>query len=305
MIENVPVPLSGVMLAVAATGILLKAYGEFFYWLCGGLAFILFVLWLARLVLFFPAFKKDLKNPVLASVSGTFLMGTFFISTYLKVLFGNGAIILWSAAIVAYGVFVLYFTWHFVRKMKISEVYTGYFIVYVGPVAIANTAPSFAMEAVGRMAFWFGLALLGPVLLLLLYRYWRYAVKLPALRPLFGIFAAPFSLCLVGYLHVFAHPNLALVVFLLAGSLIFYLLSLWEIPSLFSRSFYPSFASYTFPYVNSAIALKLAFAALDLGKFWVLVNHLQIILAVGLVLYVLVRYLLYFAWSFETEEVLI
>ena len=295
LIKKIPIPFSGLMLATAATGNLLQSYSELFHTLFGAVAFIMFLLCLAKFILYPRLIIEDHKNPVFASVSGAFLMGTFFISVYLKSYLGIFAELLWFADIVAYVVLMIYYTARFVRKLDIKEVYTGYLIVYVGPIAITNTAPAFGMQLIGQIAFWVGFVLLIPTLILLAYRYMKHREIADGLKPLFGIFAAPFSLCLVGYLKSFAHPSTGMIIGLLTFSLIFYLIGVCGIRSIYRYRFFPSFASYTFPFVNSAIALKLTIIYFQLGSFWRIVNDLQIVIAVSLVLYVFVRYLLYFA----------
>jgi exfoliative toxin A/B len=85
-------------------------------------------------------------------------------------------------------------------------------------------------------------------------------VKGPALPdpalPTLAIFAAPPSLCLVGYLAVTEAKQLPVVYALLAvaaASLLFVLASL---PRILRVRFAPTYAALTFPFVISAIALK-------------------------------------------------
>ncbi len=140
-----------------------------------------------------------------------------------------------------------------------------------------------------------------PTLILLIYRYLRYPKIIESLQPLFAIFAAPFSLCLVGYLQSFSHLSGEFLLVLLFFSLVFYGIGFLGLRSIFRLAFFPSFASYTFPFVNSAIALKLTIPILRLSRIWQVFNDFQIIVAVLLVFYVFVRYLLFFA-NVELEK---
>ena len=251
------------------------------------------ILILAKLLRFPKLVQSEMKNPALASVSGTFTMGLLLLSAFLKPYLGILAEILWFLTIFLYACLIIYFSWTFVRRLRISDVYTGYLIIYVGPIAITNSAASFGQERIGQLAFWFGFACLWPVLALLGYRYLKFRQIPPGFQPLFGVFSAPFALCLVGYLKSFPSKSTGFVIFLVSFCLIFYLLGFLRIRSLFTREFYPSFASYTFPFVNSALAIKLSIAYFALSGVWGIFNLLQSLLALFLVLYVLTRYIIF------------
>lgn len=72
VIKRVPVPLCGVMLGMAALGNLLQSYSEGIRVLCGAVAALLLILVLLKLIMFPGMIKEDMKNPIMASVSGTF-----------------------------------------------------------------------------------------------------------------------------------------------------------------------------------------------------------------------------------------
>ena len=71
-IKKVPIPLCGVMLGTAALGNLLQSYSEGIRYVCGIVAGLLLVLVLLKLCLFPGLVKEDMKNPIMASVAGTF-----------------------------------------------------------------------------------------------------------------------------------------------------------------------------------------------------------------------------------------
>lgn len=90
MIKRVPIPLCGVMLAMAALGNLLQSHSEQLRSVCGVIAGILLFLVILKLVLFPKAIMEDLKDPIMASVSGTFSMALMLLSTYVKPLTISG-----------------------------------------------------------------------------------------------------------------------------------------------------------------------------------------------------------------------
>ena len=74
VIKKIPIPICGVMLGAAALGNLLQSYSEGIRYVCGVFAAFLLILALLKLIMFPGAVKEDMKNPIMASVSGTFPM---------------------------------------------------------------------------------------------------------------------------------------------------------------------------------------------------------------------------------------
>ncbi len=295
VIQKVPVPLAGVMLGCAALGNLLQSYSAGVRLLFGGIASLLFLLLVLKLVLFPAAIKEDLKNPIMMSVAATFPMGIMLLSVYAKPYIGAAAATaIWFAAIALHVVLICAFTYRFFRKLDITKVFASYFIVYVGIAAAGITAPAFGMTAVGTAAFWFGFVSLLALLVLVGYRYVKYpAIPAPA-QPLFCIFAAPTSLCLAAYLQSVQTKSLGLVVFLAVLATALYLLSLVKLFPLLRLPFFPSYAAFTFPFVISAIAMKQLGGYLTGAGYTVAflpaVVLIETIIATALVCYTLVRF---------------
>ncbi|MDF2890110.1 MAG: C4-dicarboxylate transporter [Clostridia bacterium] len=84
MIKKLPLPIAGLMLALAAAGNLLLSYGGIYRNLFGVIAGIVLVLLLAKVLIMPKAIKEGFENPVVASVMPTFSMGLILLSTYLK-----------------------------------------------------------------------------------------------------------------------------------------------------------------------------------------------------------------------------
>lgn len=72
MIKKIPLPATGVMLGMAALGNLLQSYSEGVRLLCGAVSLILGILIVIKIILYPGQFAGDMKNPIMASVSGTF-----------------------------------------------------------------------------------------------------------------------------------------------------------------------------------------------------------------------------------------
>ena len=296
MIRKIPVPLAGVMLGCAALGNLLQSYSEAVRYVFGGIAAVLMLLLLLKLVLFPSAIREDLGNPILASVSATFPMGLMLLSVYTKPFIGVAAKFIWFFAIALHAALILYFTVKFILKFDIKKVFASYFIVYVGIAVAGITAPAYEMQQVGAISFWFGFISLLILLPVVGYRYVKHtAIPEPA-RPLFCIFAAPTSLCLAAYLQSVATKAIWLVIALAVLASVLYLLSLIRLVTFLRLKFYPSYAAFTFPFVISAIALKQTMGYLNnagqsYGFLPVLVQ-IETVVAAILVVYTLVRFVI-------------
>ena len=156
MIKKVPVPLCEIMLGFAALGNLLQSYGEGIRSVCGIVAAFLLILIFAKLLLFPQMIKEDMKNPIMASVAGTFPMALMLLSTYVKPYIGAAAMYIWFFAIALHIVLIVYFTVKFVLKLQLPKVFASYYIVYVGIAVAAVTAPAYEQLGIGTAAFWFG-----------------------------------------------------------------------------------------------------------------------------------------------------
>ena len=295
-LSRLPLPITAVSLSLASLGNLLASYSQGIRLFCGGLAFVLLLAFAAKILLYPALFKEDMKNPVMASVFCTFSMTIILLSAYVRPWLGPGTAVCWYLGIALHAVLVLYFTWNFMRKPVFSRVYACYFIGYEGFVTASVTAEQFDALPVGQAAFWFGFCMLFVLIPFITYRY----VTLPAVedgaKPLFCIYTAPPGLCLTGYLHAFPEPSPVIAGFLTVLCLFMYTMVCSRLPKFLRLPFYPSYASFTFPFVISATGISLMGEYLHgIGfpaVFLEVIGRLQTAAAVFLVGYVLLRFLL-------------
>ena len=266
-LKRVPLPLSGVALGFAALGNLLSAYNMSFKVICGVLAFIGLILITGKYLSDIEAFTTDMKNPVIASVSGTYTMALMLLAVYVKPLVPAFAIALWYIAVVLHFILIIYFTLNIVLKIKIPDemmkIAASFFIVYVGIAVASVTAPAFKNMALGQICFWIGFILYIPFFIYVSYRYIKLGNKKIEAKALASIYAAPASLCVAGYISSFEQKNILFLGGLYIFSLLMYLVGTAVAIDLFVSfvknndfKFYPSFAGLTFPFVISAIATK-------------------------------------------------
>lgn len=295
MIKKVPVPLCGVMLGFAALGNLLQSYGEGIRSLCGIVAAFLLVLVLLKLIMFPQMIKEDMKNPIMASVAGTFPMALMLLSTYVKPYIGVVAMYIWFFAIGLHLVLIVYFTMKFILKLEMPKVFASYYIVYVGIAVAAVTAPAYEQLGIGSAAFWFGFVTLVALLILVTIRY----VKCPNVpepaQPLICIYAAPTSLCIAGYVQSVTPKSKTFLLAMLAVATVIYIFALVKAIGYLKLKFYPSYAAFTFPFVISAIATKQTMACLaNMGSPMPVLQYVvlgETIIAVAFVVYTFVRFM--------------
>lgn len=294
MIKKLPLPIAGLMLALAATGNLLVSYGNGIRNIFGILSFVVMLLIVAKIVTAPSSVKEGFENPVVASVMPTFSMGIILLATYIKPFAASVAFGVWIIGIVLHVMFILAFTKKYMLNFNIKKVFPSYFIVYVGIVCASVTAPAFGMAALGKAIFYFGFLAYLVLLPIVMYRTSKFKeIPEPAL-PTLIIYAAPASLCLAGYLNSFEVKNIYIIGFLAALSIVMCIFAFTKVFKLLKLKFYPSNSAFTFPFVITAIAFKglngflikneMAVSGL---KYLVIAIELW---ATGIVIYVLVRY---------------
>lgn len=297
ILKKYPVPITGLILGLAAAGNLVQSHGEVYRSIFGIISGILFITMVAKIFMFPKDVSESLNNPVVASVFPTFSMAVMLLSTYIKPFGASIAFIIWIAGFAMHIILILWFTKKFVIGFKIEQVFPSWFIVYVGIVVASVTGPAYKMAAAGQAAFWFGLAAYLVLLPVVIYRVVSIKKIPEQALPGLVIFAAPASLLLAGYMNSFSAKNMAIVWLLLALSIIMYVAAIIMLFSLLKLKFYPSYSGFTFPLVISGISMKLTNGFLVKSGYIVpilkILASFQEILAVAITLYVLIRYIIF------------
>ncbi|AWZ48026.1 TDT family transporter [Hathewaya limosa] len=302
--QRIPVPIAGLMLALATTGNLLLSYGSIYRNIFGSISGLILILLILKIFLDFKGILKDLENPIIASTIPTFTMGVMILTTYIKPYIPLVAKGIWILAIILHCFLIVYFTVKFILKFNIKKVFPSYFIVYVGIAVVSITAPAYKALSFGRVIFWFGF--ISYLMLLPIVTYRIFCVKQiqePAL-PTIIIMAAPPSLCLAGYISSFQEKSIIMIGFLTILSLIMFIVSLLYIPKILRGKFYPSYSALTFPLAITAVAMKQTNVFLiknnnSIGALKYLVK-IQELIAVSIVIYVLIKY---FKFMFIKDKV--
>lgn len=296
LLKKLPIPISGLMLGLAALGNLIGTYNQSMRYVFGSCAAIIFILLLLKMIIMPAAWKEAFENPVVASIMGTFSMSMMLLSTYIKPFGASFAFFMWWGGIILHILLILAFTKKHVMSFSIKKVFPSFFIVYVGIVVASVTSPIYKMLAVGKLIFWIGFVLYLIWLPIVIYRIYKYKEIPEAVLPTITIFAAPASLCTAGYLSAFETKQPYLVIFLAILAVLMFLYVLLKLPKLLKLQFYPSYSAFTFPIVITAIAftgLSKYFSKINLTiPGFSILQIFTLILACGLVIYVLIRYII-------------
>lgn len=152
IIENLPIPISGLILALLSLGNLLQGYSRL---ICGLIAVIFIILLILRLLLYSDDVKHDLSNPIILSNSGTFSMSLMILSTYINSYSPNFALTVWIFGIAIHILLIVYFTYqNIIRNFNINMVYPSYWIVFVGITMAAITAHVHGLNEIGFIFFY-------------------------------------------------------------------------------------------------------------------------------------------------------
>ncbi len=304
-IKKIPIAICGLALALAGLGNLLSSHGVIIKSLCGSLSGLILLLVLGRFLLDKKAFMEELNNPIGLGLFPSFSMALVLLSTYIRP-YGQLSIFFWYGGLFIHLGILLIFIKKYVLNFKLENVFPSYFVVFVGHVVLSLSASSMNRPLIGEISFYLGLTSYIIILPLLTYRLRKIKILKEGIRPTLAIFTAPMSLLLAAYLSSFKSINTNLIFVMVSICLLSYIFVCIKMFDLLKLKFYPSFAAFTFPFVISGLAFKLASNYLSLLGY----NYLKPLalisqgLAVFIVIYVFFSYIK-FLFVKEEKEVLL
>lgn len=292
MIEKIPLPICGVILALFSLGNLLNDTHPLLKSICVALGMIFLILIISKLILYPEKIKADFQNPILTSNSGTFSMSLMLLSTYLSLFIPNIAFGIWILGVALHILLMIYFTYHFIiHNFNILTVYPSYWIVYVGITMGAITAHAHNLEEIGIIFFIVGFIAMILTMPLIIYRYIKYTDIPNGNKPLICIFTAVLSILIVGYINSFNTISNEFLIVMYIFACILYIFAFVKFIEYRNLKFYPSFAAFSFPFVISGLATKGVIS--KIGPNIILNNILNIetVIATVIVAYVLMKYI--------------
>ena len=294
IIKNIPIPITGIILATLSLGNLLQDIHPFLRYGFGVIGAVFLILILLKVIFYPRDIKNDFKNPIVVSSSGTFSMSLMILSTYIIPFTSSIAYAIWILGVVLHILLMIYFTYHFIiHDFNISNVYPSYWIVYVGITMAAITAHFHGINEMDFIFFIIGFIGMLASTPLVLYREFVYKNIPDANKPLTCIFTALFSILIFGYLNSAETISNEFAILLYAIACVFYIFAFYKLVSFRNLEFYPSFAAFTFPFVINALATKGILSTIGNNSILNGVLTLQTVIATALVVYVIVKYYIY------------
>ncbi len=300
IIERVPLPMAGVMLAFAALGNFMKKTEIFGWFIPELISVMLLVLLLLKIVLFPRMVRDGMRGGAVAGASGALSMGLMYLGACAGGFSHAAGAVIWYIGFLVHILLIVYFTVRFVLHFQMKQVYTTWFLVYVGIAAASQAAASFGLAAAGQWIVWYGLAATLVLMVLITVRYRRIPSEKP-LRPLLTIYAAPVSLCLAGYLAAFPDKSRMLVLVLIIIAQVFYVYGLVQAFRMIAGPFSPAFSGFTFPLVSTAAVTYSSAVFLGTespaGRVLLEAGVAENLIGAAFLLVVFVRYLIFLGGS--------
>ena len=289
IIKNLPTPIAGLALGSVALGNLLQPYSSLLQLLFNLLSLIIIVLLTIKFTLGYDKLKKEMENPVIATVLATYPMTIMLLASFSKKYIGLLSMPVWIIGIFLDFCVVFYAIYNFIIKERhISKIYPTWFITFVGPAVVTVTAINYNLEALGLIYFYFSYINYLILLPFVLYRVYKYKHYKDGDYPTITVFSAPGGLLLASYMIGVTQKSNIILAILIPLTILLFIFVLIQLPYLLKRKFYPSFSAFTFPLVICAISFQKTGVYYQLAEFSILniLIHLSELLAIIIVIYV-------------------
>ena len=286
IIKKLPTPIAGLALGSAALGNLLQPYSSSLQLLFNLLSLIIIVLLTIKFTLGYDELKKEMENPVIATVLATYPMSIMLLASFSKKYIGLLSMPVWIIGIFLDFCVVFYAIYNFIIKERhINKIYPTWFITFVGPAVVTVTAINYHLETLGLIYFYFSYINYLVLLPFVLYRVYKYKHYNDGDYPTITVFSAPGGLLLASYIIGITQKSNMVLAILIPLTILLFIFVLIQLPYLLKRKFYPSFSAFTFPLVICAIAFQKTGIYYQITEFSILI-HLTELLAIIIVIYV-------------------
>ena len=289
IVKSLPTPIAGLALGSAALGNLLQPYSSSLQLLFNLLSLIIIVLLTIKFTLGYDELKKEMENPVIATVLATYPMSIMLLASFSKKYIGLLSMPVWIIGIFLDSCVVCYAIYNFIIKERhINKIYPTWFITFVGPAVVTVTAINYNLETLGLIYFYFSYINYLVLLPFVLYRVYKYKHYKDGDYPTITVFSAPGGLLLASYMIGVTQKSNIILAILIPLTILLFIFVLIQLPYLLKRKFYPSFSAFTFPLVICAISFQKTGIYYQITEFSILniLIHLTELLAVIIVIYV-------------------
>lgn len=306
LVSDTPPPIAGLALAIVSLGWCWENVLQLDNVLKHGSA-ILSTLLLIPLVIKYGLngnrLLQDLSHPIIGSVMPTATMALMILSSSIRDFHYWLGECIWLVAVISHLLLMCGFIYFRLKQFSLEEMVPTWFIPPIGIVAAdVSFSGSEVLKPLADYILLFGLFSYVLMLPAMLYRLIFLSRISENLMPTIAVLAAPASLTLAGYLTVTVHTHSLTLIALLFGIALTMTTTLYvSLFHILRLPFNPSLSATTFPLVIGATALyKLTnylahsgFEAIYINQI-LIVAHIELAVATGIVCYVAIRYLLAF-----------
>ncbi|WP_061600397.1 TDT family transporter [Streptococcus gordonii] len=287
---------SGLVLGLLAIGNLIGSLSQILRYFFAGLAVFFLIHLIFGMVSYKKLVRKQLRDPLIASVFPTFFMQGMLLSSYLAswTFWGSWTMflarILWWISLVGLILLMVYYICSVVIPFKWENIYPSWTVLFVGIGVAPLTIFVTHQYWLGQIIFWY--CLLASILVLPIVFYKTFKIGLAeATLPNMTTICAPISLITAAYVASFPNPNNLLLLFLIILGQALYFFILYQLQSLLRRPFSAGFSAFTFPLVISATALKAFLLHYNIGIIGQIFYVCEVLIALVVVLRVTFLYL--------------
>lgn len=270
------------------------------------IASVVLLCYLIKIVIHFETAKTEYQEVVPSSLYAAFTMllmilGSYYFSWSQPI--GKG---MWLAAFGIHALHIIVFTIRNVITNRSKDTFLPtWFVTYDGILVSCVVGAEMNEQRLLTAVTYFGIIIYVILIVLMIWRLATHEVK-DAVYHTQAIVMAPCSLCVTAYLNIIKEPQ-KVIVFLLYGCVVLSLgFVIYKLPKFLSYSFYPGFASLTFPMAIGIVASTKVAGYLDelgyktVGMLVSQLSGIQIYLTTALVSYVLYHFIGMFVRSLKS-----
>ncbi|MCR1949655.1 TDT family transporter [Clostridium sp. DSM 100503] len=305
-IENLPVPILPTMVGAATLSNIYSSLG--YTWvrhLTMWIATCILIVYLVKILAFYPTCKKEYSNTVPASLYAGITMITMILGSYYFDYNNSFGKILWLIGLILHAIHIIIFTYRNVIKGVNEDTFVpSWFVTYNG-IMVSTVVGSVMKEPlISKIVLYYGILVLLLILPFMIIRLRRLPLK-EAFFHTQAILLAPSSLCVVSYINVVKEPNKIVLYLLYILVVITLLFVVYKLPKFFSYKFTPAFAGLTFPMAIGTLAsIKISGFLINegyevLGNITKQISGIQIYITTAIISFVLFNFFTMFMKSFK------
>lgn len=258
LLKFYPLPISGFALALLTMGSLLASYSSFYKFIFLGLGLLILILFILKLIKMPQGVLEILRtNPLGASAFPTFFMANVALAGHIYDYNRIVAKVLYILMLILFFVYTIYFAKNFVVNFSIKNVFTTWYIVFVGPGIFLIHSRIVDKANWLNAILVYALVAFAVCMVIILYRVLIVGYKEELIRATLLVLAAPGSLLFLGYHNFVGSTTSWQYVFLFVLSQFFYFWVIFYIPGILRGKLYPTVSAMTFPMVTGVFSTKL------------------------------------------------